>query len=127
MTMPTDNKATTGLEGVFLETHNWGKTARFLQALGFEPDFETDHNSGLFRNGSGAYVFVAEIPVAQPPQPPQLVLTVADPDAFRPAADVEVVNGFEETHYGTKEMTVRDPDGRVWSLQFPGLVPAHDE
>jgi uncharacterized glyoxalase superfamily protein PhnB len=24
---------------------------------------------------------------------------------------------FEDTHYGTSEMTVRDPDGRLWSLQ----------
>ena len=37
-----------------------------------------------------------------------------DPD---PA--VEVVTPFEDTHFGTKEMTVRDPDGRIWSLQAP--------
>ena len=24
---------------------------------------------------------------------------------------------FEDTHYGTREMTVRDPDGRTWNLQ----------
>ena len=27
--------------------------AGFMQALGYEPDFTTDHNSGLFRNGDG--------------------------------------------------------------------------
>ena len=32
---------------------------------------------------------------------------------------VEVVMPFEDTHYGTREMTVRDPDGRLWSLQAP--------
>jgi uncharacterized glyoxalase superfamily protein PhnB len=26
---------------------------------------------------------------------------------------------FLETHFGTREMTVRDPDGRLWSLQAP--------
>ena len=26
---------------------------------------------------------------------------------------------FQDTHWGTQEMTVRDPDGRVWSLQAP--------
>ena len=40
-------------------------------------------------------------------------------DAFRPDPLVEVVNPFEDTHYGTKEMTVRDPDGRSWTLQAP--------
>jgi uncharacterized glyoxalase superfamily protein PhnB len=49
----------------------------------------------------------------------QIVLTVADEDAFRPGPGVEVVTPFEDTHYGTREMTVRDPDGRIWSLQAP--------
>jgi uncharacterized glyoxalase superfamily protein PhnB len=30
-----------------------------------------------------------------------------------------VVSAFEETHWGTREMTVRDPDGRSWSVQAP--------
>lgn len=33
---------TEGIGAVFLETHNWGKTARFMQALGFELELETD-------------------------------------------------------------------------------------
>ena len=28
--------ATEGIEGVYVETRNWGKTARFLQELGFD-------------------------------------------------------------------------------------------
>lgn len=49
----------------------------------------------------------------------QIVLKVPDADAFRPDPAVEVVTGFEDTHFGTKGMTVRDPDGRIWSLQAP--------
>jgi hypothetical protein len=30
--------ATSGIEAVFLETHNWGKAVRFFQALGYELD-----------------------------------------------------------------------------------------
>ena len=108
---------TTGIEAVYLETHNWGKAARFFQALGFQLEFSTDHNSGLLRNGDGPYVFVAEVPPDRPPQL-QLVLTVPDADAFQPSDPVvEVVAPFENTHYGTREMTVRDPDGRLWTLQ----------
>jgi uncharacterized glyoxalase superfamily protein PhnB len=44
---------------------------------------------------------------------------VSDEDAFRPGPGVEVVTPFEDTHFGTREMTVRDPDGRLWSLQAP--------
>ncbi len=109
---------TLGIEGVFLETHNWGRAAGFFQALGFELTFETDHHSGQLRNGDGPYVFIAEVP-ADRELGMQLVLRVGDADQFRPDPAVEVVNGFEDTHWGTKEMTVRDPDGRAWSIQAP--------
>jgi hypothetical protein len=111
---------TDGIEAVFLETHNWGKAAKFFQALGYQLEFATDHNSGQLRNGDGPYVFVAEVPESQALRDPRLVLKVADGDEFRAAPPVEVVTDFEDTHWGTREMTVRDPDGRLWSLQAPG-------
>jgi hypothetical protein len=110
---------TEGIEAVFLETHNWGKAARFFQALGFELEFETDHNSGQLRNGDGPYLFIAEVPEDREPQA-RIVLKVPGPDGFRPDPVVDVVTPFAETHYGTREMTVRDPDGRLWILQAPG-------
>ena len=110
--------STRGIEAVFLETHNWGKAAKFFLALGYELEFSTDHNSGQLRNGDGPYVFIAEIPPDREPQT-QIVLKVPDADAFHPDAAVEVVTPFEDTHFGTKSMTVRDPDGRLWSLQAP--------
>ncbi|WP_216905971.1 VOC family protein [Nocardia noduli] len=111
---------TEGIEAVFLETHNWGRTAGFLRALGFEMEFDTGHNSGQFRNGEGRpYVFVAEIPRTEQPRT-QLMLKVTDPEQVHLDGAVDVVTGFEETHYGTREMTVRDPDGRLWALQAPG-------
>ncbi|WP_018500504.1 VOC family protein [Parafrankia discariae] len=108
-----------GIEAIFLETHNWGKAARFFQALGFRLEFETDHNSGQLRNGQGPYVFIAEVPETREPQAPRIVLKVPDAEAFHPDPAVEVVTPFEDTHYGTREMTVRDPDGRLWSLRAP--------
>jgi uncharacterized glyoxalase superfamily protein PhnB len=110
--------ATDGIEAVFLETHNWGKAAKFFQALGFELEFSTDHNSGQLRNGDGPYVFIAEVPEDQVPGA-RIVMKVPDADAFRAEPVVEVITPFADTHYGTREMTVRDPDGRLWSLQAP--------
>ena len=110
---------TEGIEAVFLETHNWGKAAGFFQALGFELEFDTGHNSGQLRNGAGPYVFIAEIPETREPQAPRIVLRVPDAATFQAGAAVEAVSPFAETHYGTTEMTVRDPDGRLWSLQAP--------
>jgi hypothetical protein len=107
---------TEGIEAIFLETHNWGRAAKFFQALGFEMEFDTGHNSGQLRNGTGPYVFIAEVPEDRELHT-QIVLKVADADGFHPDPIVEVVSPFEDTHYGTKQMSVRDPDGRTWALQ----------
>ncbi|NBH05198.1 VOC family protein [Amycolatopsis sp. SID8362] len=109
---------TEGIDVVYLETHNWGKAAKFFQALGYEIDFATDHTSGLLRNGDGPYLFIAEVPESREPRQ-QVVFKVPDADAFRADDIVEVVTPFEVTHYGTREMTVRDPDGRTWTLSAP--------
>ena len=111
--------ATSGIEAVFLETHNWGRAAKFFQALGFELEFSTGHDSGQLRNGDGPYVFIAEVPEDQVPGT-RIVMAAADADDFRADPVVEVVAPFADTHYGTREMTVRDPDGRLWTLQAPG-------
>ena len=68
---------TEGIEAVFLETHNWGKSAKFFQGLGYEIEFATDHNSGQLRNGDGPYVFIAEVPEDREPQT-RIVLKVPD-------------------------------------------------
>ncbi|WP_410593017.1 VOC family protein [Amycolatopsis sp. lyj-23] len=110
---------TEGIEAMYLETHNWGKAAKFFQALGYELEFATDHNSGRLRHGDGPWVFIAEVPESREPRT-QVVFKVPDADAFAADGIVEVVTPFEETHYGTREMTVRDPDGRTWTLSAPG-------
>ncbi|MFG1929412.1 VOC family protein [Mycobacterium sp. NPDC048908] len=109
---------TAGIEAVFLQTHNWGKSARFFQTLGYEIEFETDHNSGQLRRGDGPYLFIAEVPETEPTGR-QLVLGVPDADAVELDGSVEVVSDWEDTHWGTRLMTVRDPDGREWKLQAP--------
>jgi len=110
---------TEGIEAVFLTTHNWGKAAKFFQALGYQLDFATGHGSGQLRSATGPYLFIAEVPEEEAPAV-QLVLQVADEEALALDPIVEVVTPFADTHFGTREQTVRDPDGRVWSLQAPG-------
>jgi hypothetical protein len=110
---------TNGIQAIHLETHNWGKAAKFFQSLGFELEFETDHSSGQLRNGNGPYVFISEIPTDQTPQI-QLALGISVVDGFDPGPGVEVVTPFDDTHWGTKLMKVRDPDGRLWSIEGPG-------
>jgi hypothetical protein len=114
-----DDMTTDGIEAVFVEAHNWGQSARFFQALGYELEFDTGHSSGQLRNGEGPYVFVAEV---APDQVPRIRMVVRVPDAatFVPDPTLDVVSPFAPTHWGTQEMVLRDPDGREWSLQAPG-------
>src|SRR5260370_21867823 len=102
---------TEGIEAVFLETHNWGKSARFFQGLGYEIEFATDHNSGQLRSGDGPYLFIAEVPETEPTRR-HVVLAVADAHAFVPDASVQVVSGVEGTHWGPLLIAVPGPHGR---------------
>lgn len=108
---------TEGIAAVYVETHNWGKSAAFFKALGYELDFETDHHSGLLRNGSGPYVFVAEVS-PDAPTSLQLVLRASD-SVDQLDASIEVLTPMSPTHFGTHEMVVLDPDGRPWTIQAP--------
>lgn len=110
---------TEGIDTIFIETHNWGKTVKFFQSLGYEVEFDTGHNSGQLRAAIGPTVFVAEVPEDREPDL-RLVMKVEDADALELGGGVEVVKPFEDTHFGTRLMTVRDPDGRLWAIQAPG-------
>ena len=107
---------TEGVEAIFLTTHNWGRSAKFFQSLGYA----RLRNRPQLRPAPqrpGPYLFIAEVPADQAPAM-QLVMKVAD--ARSPAGPRRRSRlPFQDTHWGTQEMTVRDPDGRVWSLQAP--------
>jgi hypothetical protein len=108
-----------GIEGLVIETHNWGKTVAFWQALGYELEFETDHHSGQLRHPRGGpYLFVAERP---PHQALKVVLAigVADAAQFAPPHAATVVRGFEPQHFPALEMVLADPDGRELSVLAP--------
>lgn len=111
--------ATEGIEGFYVETHNYGATAAFWKSLGFESRFESDHGSGHWVHPAGGpYVFIAERQDAELEVHP--VLAVADAAAFDPVRPVEYVRPFTPQHWGALEAIVCDPDGRPVSLQTPG-------
>jgi hypothetical protein len=116
---------TEGIEGLLIETHNWGKTVAFWKGLGYELEFETDHHSGRLRHPRGGpYLFVAERP---PHQALKVVpmLGVKDATRFSPPSAATVVRPFEPQHWQVLEMLLADPDGRELSVQAP--LPAAKE
>jgi hypothetical protein len=107
---------TRGVETIVLETHNFGKTVKFWQQLGYELTFETDHGSGLLVNKSGGPdLFVAERPEGRTLR---VELHLTSPDRVsRPAAPVEVQGDWHPSHWGSQLLEIRDPDGRVHFLE----------
>ncbi|MBV8717055.1 MAG: VOC family protein [Chloroflexi bacterium] len=110
---------TRGVEGILVETHNWGKSVAFWKALGYELEFETDHHSGQLRHpGGGPYLFVAEVPESVPVA--FLPMLSADStEQFQPPSAGTVEQPFVEQHWGVHEMMLRDPDNRRVSVQVP--------
>jgi len=110
--------ATEGIEGLYVETRNYGATAAFWASMGFKSVFETDHGSGQWVHpGGGPYVFINEQHDADLATHP--ILHVTDATAFRPERPAEFVQDFTPEHWGVVEALIRDPDGRVVSLQAP--------
>jgi hypothetical protein len=122
---------TRGIEGLFIETRNWGRTVAFWTALGYELAFETDHHSGQLRHPAGGpYLFVAERPDATSEVQP--IVGVDDAAAFSAPTAGTVERAFTPQHWEVTEMLLADPDGRRVSVQAPlpdGVVaptsPAH--
>jgi hypothetical protein len=116
---PGDGMATSGVEGLIIQTHNWGKSVAFWQALGYQVEFETGRNSGRLRHPAGGpYLFVVELPESQDPEIRPLVGT-GDARTFEPPRAGTVAHPFTDRHWGASEMLLRDPDGRHVSVQAP--------
>ncbi len=116
---PDSGQPTNGIEGILFETHNWGKSVAFWKALGYRMVFETNHHSGELRHPAGGpYIFIAE----RPPSYEIKIVTalyVKDTSRFEPPKAGAVKGPFKRTHWGTSEMQLQDPDGRMVSIQGP--------
>lgn len=110
---------TDGIDGILIETHNWGSTVAFWQDLGYELEFETDHHSGRLRHPRGGpYIFVAERPHDHALQV-VLGVAVADATRFKPPRGGTVARPFEKQHWPALQMLLTDPDGRQLAVEAP--------
>lgn len=110
--------STEGFQGLYVETRNYGATAAFWASMGFTNVFETDHGSGQWEHPAGGpYVFINEQHEGELETHP--ILAVTDADAFAPERKAEFAMPFTPQHWNVLEAHVRDPDGRIVSLQAP--------
>ena len=110
--------ATEGIQGLHVETRNYGATAAFWASLGFESTFETDHGSGQWVNPAGGpYVFIREQHDAE--LVIRRVLRVPGSTGFSPSRQPYFAQLFTAQHWGVAEALIRDPDGRTVSPEAP--------
>jgi uncharacterized glyoxalase superfamily protein PhnB len=102
------------------------------RAFGFEPRMVVDGPDGTVAHAElaydGALIMLgstrppdADDYSAKVPSPggTSLYVVVGDPDAHHErarAAGAEVVRALEDTDYGSREYSARDPEGNVWSF-----------
>ena len=106
---------------IYIETHNWGKSVAFWRALGFQLDDDRGTSGMLRPSDGGPYIYLAEVPADRKAA---VELYLAATDETAPERPAEVVAPFAPTHWGTREMAVRDPDGRLVKLETRGSQPA---
>jgi hypothetical protein len=120
-----ESMRTRGVEGLIIQTRNWGKTVAFWQALGYQVEFETGRNSGRLEHPAGGpYLFIVERPDPHPEIQP--LVAISDAGGFEPPQAGTVEQPFTDMHWGAAQMLLRDPDGRHVSIQAP-LSPAPAE
>jgi catechol 2,3-dioxygenase-like lactoylglutathione lyase family enzyme len=115
----------TGFDHVYVETRHFQKTIAFWEALGFtvaESWGEGDHRACRLSAGT-AWVVLAEAGAGHDPQRATVHLSVAEPEALDAKIAgtdaVDVISPLESTHWGTRWIRVRDPDGNLYVLEAP--------
>jgi catechol 2,3-dioxygenase-like lactoylglutathione lyase family enzyme len=109
------------LDHLYAETQNWGASVDFWEGLGFRAVSrwgDEGHRAGRFEAGSAAVV-LAEVGEATTPQL-NAFFGLKDAAEFAVGGQVHVVTPLEATHWNTRWIRVRDPDGRVFCLEEEG-------
>jgi hypothetical protein len=106
---------TEGIEYVYMETRNFGKSARFWQRLGFELVLDLGTSGKLQPKRGGTAIFLEEVS-PETPLASGLYLEFSQPE-MDVDSEIERVGPAIDTHWNTRIQTIRDPDGREIMLQ----------
>ena len=115
----------TRLDHIYVETRDFPRAQSFWQALGFSVASswgDAGHQACLLTSEKASVVLAETDPESHPQHatvhfggedPELLDETLANHEA------VEVVVPLIDTHWGTRWIRVRDPDGNLYAVEFP--------
>jgi len=102
------------LDHLYRETTKWDASVAWWMALGFsmvEQWGEEPHRAGKLQRDEASVVLAEVDPSTQPAG--SVFLATSDIEAVATRAGVEVV----DTHWGTRMVSVTDPDGRTYNFE----------
>ena len=103
-----------GIDGLIVDTHNWGKAVAFWSELGYELE-----DSLVLRHPSGGpFIYLIEQPESHDLEI-RPIIAIEDDATFTPPASASIEREFEPQHWGVAEMLLRGPDGWSFSVQAP--------
>lgn len=108
----------THVDHVYVETRSWEAAEAFWRGLGFafaERWGEPGHRAGRLVCGTAAVV-LAEVGADHRPAF-NVFLGLDGADAYELPEEVDVETPLADTHWGTRWIRVRDPEGRVFCLE----------
>jgi len=103
---------------IFLGTHNWGKTVKYWQQLGYEVDVDLGTSGRMVNAAGGPALFITEMPEGHELSTQIAIRT--DEEGWKPEPPVAVDKDWHDSHWGTKIMMIKDPDGRDMLVQLNG-------
>jgi hypothetical protein len=103
----------TGIDYVYVETHDLTTSVTFWEALGFVKKMDLGDAALMSPSAGGPGIFLEAVPAGSP-LAFQVYLKADDPTTT-PAVDV--AEPWGPSHWDTQLLHVRDPDGRVFVLQ----------
>lgn len=110
--------AVTAIDHIYVETREWEASVEFWRALGFEivESWGSEgHRAGRLEAGTAVVVLAEVGPDATPAF--NVFFDLVDADAYRPGSAAEVVTPLEPTHWDTRWIRARDPEGRIHCLE----------
>lgn len=123
--MGDDHVKLNGYGHLFLETHDFAGMVRFWSALGFETaeawGTEAEGHQGCVLKCGDSVVVVGSVGPKEPVQAPTMHFSVKSVDQLAAALKgnraVDVVTAPEATHWNTRWIRVKDPQGNVYAVE----------
>jgi len=113
------------IDHIYVETRRFEESVAFWKTLSFSvaASWGGEGHRACRLVSEEAAVVLAEVDPMGQPQSATVHFAMSDPEALekdlQASAAAEIVTPLADTHWGTRWIRVRDPDGNLYALEAP--------